>query len=247
MVKMEQLVFRYTHKKEERIVLDSIDLRIPKGERVVLIGPSGCGKSTLLNLLAGIYKPTKGKISWENSDCLMSYMPQSYGLLPWKSVYENCLLPYRIKGIRITHQEEADLNELLERLEIMHLKKRYPSELSGGQRQRVALARALVIKPQLLLMDEPFSALDAYMREEAMEQFLQIWKHTGCTAVIVTHSIEEALYMGDYLVMMQSNPGKIQKVIENPFVGIKREQIIMPQQETYQKLFQSIKEYLKGA
>ena len=172
-------------------------------------------------------------------------MPQNYGLLPWKNVYQNCLLSYRIKGIKMTEEKRTYIERLLKTLEIDDLKKRYPWQLSGGQKQRVALARAYALKPQLLLMDEPFSALDAYRREEAAKCFLELWEKEHCTTVMVTHSIEEALYMGDRLVIMSKQGGEIEEVIENPYVGLKPEQISSVALENYQKIQKRIKHHLQ--
>ena len=246
MIEVKGLELSYKERKVDKCILGPIDLKIRRGEKLVLIGPSGCGKSTLLSILAGIKKPTKGKVLWKENEKMISYIPQSYGLLPWKNVYQNCILPYRIKGIKMTAEALSYVEEVLKVLGIDDLKKRYPMRLSGGQRQRVAIARAFVLRPQLLLMDEPFSALDAYMREEASKCFLDLWEKEHCTSVLVTHSIEEALYMGDRLVVMSKTAGNIQEIIENAFVGKKYEALSIEEQMQYQKLQQSIKVHLKG-
>lgn len=221
---IKNLSVNYCNKEETVAALGPITLNIEKGEIVVLIGPSGCGKSTLLKVLGGIIKQYDGTITMEEETLdyrkhLISYIPQGYGLLPWKNVYQNCLLPYKIKRIPTTESIKSDLEEILKTLEIDMLKKRYPMALSGGQRQRVAIAKALCYKPDILLMDEPFSALDAIMKEEATALFLRVWEKYRCHTVMVTHSIEEALYLGNKIVILSNSPGKIEKIIENPLFG----------------------------
>ncbi|HZK60527.1 MAG TPA: ATP-binding cassette domain-containing protein, partial [Anaerovoracaceae bacterium] len=223
--------------KQEMNTLEKVNLTIQKGEIVAVIGASGCGKSTLLKVIGGIIADYQGVIEIDGIPLntkknLIGYIPQGYGLLPWKTVMENCLLPLKIRNIglktkknpmsirRVADEKtKALIKGLLNELEIGNLSKRYPATLSGGQRQRVALVRALSFSPQILLMDEPFSALDAIMRDEAAEIFLKVWKQNRCSTVIVTHSIDEAVYIGKRIVVMGNSPGRIKKIIENPLYG----------------------------
>lgn len=246
MITINQLKVSYEGKEDRVHALGPIDMNIQKGEIVVLIGPSGCGKSTLVNVLGGIISSYEGEVTLEGEAIdykkhAIGYIPQGYGLLPWKNVFKNCMLPYTIKGIEVTPEIKEHLEEILEVLGISDLRKRYPVALSGGQRQRVAIARAFAFKPQLLLMDEPFSALDAIMKEEAAEIFLKLWKKYHCTSVIITHSIEEALYIGTKIVILSNTPGRITKVIENPLFSNKdfREDV------RFKNLYHEIKEHIK--
>lgn len=247
MIKIKNLTVTYKEKSIKRQVLGPVDLSIEKGKVMVLIGPSGCGKSTLLNVLGGIIKTYQGEVTLEGNPIdyckqFIGYIPQGYGLLPWKSVYRNCMLPYTIKGIKITQEIKDQTDVVLNDLGIGHLKNRYPRALSGGQRQRVAIARAFASQSQLLLMDEPFSALDAIKREEAAELFLRTWEKQNCTTILVTHSIEEALYMGHEIVVMSDMPGRIKKIIPNPLFGKKD----FREYEEFKSLYYEIKEYIKG-
>lgn len=205
-------------------VYDEFNLKISRGESLVLIGPSGCGKSTLLYLLSGLLKPTEGKI-WINGELITgtrqetAYILQEYGLFPWLTVEENVTL-----GLRVRHMGRrlvcAASEEILRKMGLWEVKHHYPSQLSGGQRQRVALARALTLKPDVLLMDEPLSALDALTRERLQKLLLEIWQEQGLTSVLVTHSIEEAVYLGSrILVLADGRPTRVLGEINNPRVG----------------------------
>ena len=246
MIELQKVEFSYQDGQLKKQILGPLDLQIQPGEKIALVGASGCGKSTLLMILAGILTQTAGEIKGIEKGQMISFMPQNYGLLPWKNVYQNCILPYRIRGKKMTVEDKEAIEQLLETLEIGHLKKRYPMRLSGGQRQRVALARAFALKTELLLMDEPFSALDAYMKEEVMNCFMKVWEKEHAMAVMVTHSIEEALYMGDKIWLMSPNPGRIQKVLENPLSGKVKEQLQLKEQSQYKEMEMIIKEVLQG-
>lgn len=223
MIRISDLTISYD-KTQEINALEKVDLTMEKGEIVAIIGASGCGKSTLLKAIGGIITDYQGKIEiaglpLNTKENLIGYIPQGYGLLPWKTVLDNCLLPLKIRKIEITVERKDFLKDLLDALEIGNLSKRYPATLSGGQKQRVALARALSLSPQILLMDEPFSALDAIMRDEAAEIFLKVWKKNKCSTILVTHSIDEAVYIGKRILVMGNSPGRIKRIIENPLYG----------------------------
>lgn len=244
MIEIKDLVVNYKNNKSYERALGPINLTIEKGEIIAIIGPSGCGKSTFIKALAGI-ATYEGSLlingeSFNYQKQRIGYIPQGYGLLPWKTVYENCLLPFRIKKMKLTSEGQEHLREVLETLELDHLTKRYPSTLSGGQRQRVALARAFAISPELLLMDEPFSALDAIMKDEAVQTFLKIWRTHHCTTLIVTHSIEEALYMGSKILVMHQN-GTVDAIWENPLFA----DIDFREREQFKVLYHQIKEQIK--
>lgn len=247
MIEIKALTVTYKEKARNVQVLGPVHLTIEQGEVIVLIGPSGCGKSTLLNVLGGIVTTFQGKVTLDGEPidyCKQNigYVPQGYGLLPWQTVYQNCMMAYTIKKIKVTPQIKKHMEELLKDLGIEKLKDRYPVALSGGQRQRVSIARAFAYKSQLLLMDEPFAALDAIKREEAAEIFLKMWKKQNCTTLFVTHSIEEALYMGQKIVVMSDVPGMIKKVITNPLFGKED----LREDKAFKSLYHEIKEYIRG-
>ncbi len=200
-----------------------ISLTVPDGTACAVIGPSGCGKSTLLRVIAGLQKPTKGTVLIGGERVnpkkqKIGFVPQNYGLLPWRTVEENILL-----GCRIRREVEEDTMERMQlmmgQLGIRGLGDRYPKELSGGQQQRVSLARSFLLRTDVLLMDEPFSALDAITREDMQEVFLELWQKHAVTTMLVTHYVEEALYLGQKIVLMSSYPGRIYKILDNPLFG----------------------------
>ena len=204
-------------------VLRGIDLDIAPGEGCVILGPSGSGKSTLLRVGAGLLHPTSGQVTCGGAPLdprtlRIGFLPQNYGLLAWKTVRENILLAAEIKGVR--RDEDAErLDALVDELGLGDLLTRYPHELSGGQQQRGGLARVFFLAPDLLLMDEPFSALDAITREAMQEVFLSLRRKYAVTTLLVTHYVEEALMLADRIAVMRGKPGRIVEVIDNAFVG----------------------------
>lgn len=207
--------------KNQSEVLKNINLQINTGEIYAVIGPSGCGKSTLLKAISGLTPYNKGAILLNKEKVsakshTIGLIPQNYGLLPWKTVFANILLALKVKGRQIDKTTLNNIEEVMEKLEILALKERFPNNLSGGQKQRVAIARAFILQPDILLMDEPFSALDALTRESIQELFLNIWKEQNITTMLITHSIEEAIYLGTKIVIMSPFPGKIISILDNP-------------------------------
>jgi len=199
--------------------LDKINFSLPTGQTVAIVGPSGCGKSTLLKAVAGLI-PRRGEILLKGEPLdprrhKISFMPQDYGLLPWRTVRENILLPARVRRDK---ESQAGFDYLVERLGLSDLTERYPGEISGGERQRTALARTFLAAPDILLMDEPFSALDAITREAMQELFFSLWRDNAVTTLLVTHYMNEALYLGQRIMLM-SWGGKIEAVPENPAFG----------------------------
>lgn len=187
------------------LILDGIDLEVRAGEFVCLLGASGCGKSTLLALLAGLEQPTAGEMHTSDRAALMFQEP---ALLPWLTAGRNVELALRFRGV----DGSARRAEAQRLLDLVHLDRSYdqrPHELSGGMRQRVALARALAQNSNLLLMDEPFAALDAVTRDILHEELLRIWEETGLTIVFVTHNVREAIRLGQRVLLMSSRPGRI--------------------------------------
>ena len=210
MIKIENL----THHYGKTLALDSIDLHIPTGETCAIIGPSGCGKTTILNILAGNLPNPQSPIHPKNQ--AIGLISQTYGLLPWKKVHKNITLPLKIRNL-----PPKNPDKIMTELGILPLKNRYPNSLSGGQKQRVAIAAAFIMEPEILLMDEPFSALDQITREEVQDLFLNIWLKTRPTTLLVTHSISEAITLGQKIVIFSKAPGRVVEVIHNPLFGQK--------------------------
>jgi sulfonate transport system ATP-binding protein len=224
MIWIKDLSVTYASMGEYYTALRNIDLELSIGETCAIIGPSGCGKSTLLKVLAGIITNFDGAVEINAQPVMprqqkIGFIPQNYGLLPWKNVAENIRLGVKIKHKKgVDDQETLDL--LLQQLGLWGLENRYPGELSGGQQQRVALARAFLLKPDLLLMDEPFSALDAMTREDIQNVFLDVWRKYAVSTILVTHHVEEAVYLGRRIVILSAAPGTVSTVIDNPLFGV---------------------------
>ncbi|HOK03211.1 MAG TPA: ABC transporter ATP-binding protein [Spirochaetota bacterium] len=200
-------------------VLENINFAIKKGESLSIIGPSGCGKTTLLYIIGGLLRPDAGQVLINGREVKgakddVAFILQDYGLLPWKTVRENVELGLKIKGVEKTTRDALSLRALQE-LNIEKLSLRFPSNLSGGEKQRVAIARALVSSPEILLMDEPFSSLDTLTREKLQNTIKTIQIEKKLTMVIVTHSIEEGVFLGDKIIIMNSHPGRVEVMIEN--------------------------------
>lgn len=201
------------------IALENVSLDIQAGEFIALVGPSGCGKSTLMRMIAGLIKPSAGTITInherfngprEDSGVVF----QAATLLPWATVLENICFSVQLKGQPITDEHRAKAQALIEIAGLQGFEGKQPKELSGGMQQRVAICRALFKDPDLLLMDEPFGALDALTREEMTLELLRIWAQTQKTIVFVTHSISEAVLLADRVVVMSPRPGRIAQVLE---------------------------------
>jgi NitT/TauT family transport system ATP-binding protein len=198
--------------------LREINLAVREGEFVAVIGRSGCGKSTMLRLIAGLIRPTHGAITIDDTQVTKprrdtAMMFQRPALLPWRSVLDNVLLPVEMFGWRRA-QHRARAQELLEMVGVGDFAKRRPHELSGGMQQRVALCRALIQQPRVMLMDEPFSALDALTREELSTELQRIHMERGATTVFVTHSIDEAVLLADRVVVLSPRPGRVRQIVE---------------------------------
>ncbi|MFT4286725.1 ABC transporter ATP-binding protein [Nocardioides sp.] len=203
----------------ETVALADIDLTVAEGEFVSLIGPSGCGKSTLLRLVADLDSPTTGSVSVFGKTTERARLDHDYGiafqqagLLPWRTVADNVRLPLQLHGIdRSTRR--ARIVELLELVGLADVADHYPDQLSGGMQQRVAIARALAERPRLLLMDEPFGALDEITRERMQTELVRIAEESGAAVVFVTHSIPEAVFCSDRVVVMSPRPGRIVDIV----------------------------------
>ena len=200
----------------ELVALQGVEFHVSAGEFVCLVGPSGCGKSTLLKLVAGLLQPTQGELWFDGSGRPRSAMVfQDHGLFPWLSIADNVAFGLEAEGTARPERRSRALG-LLEQLGLGSFADSYPHELSGGMQQRAAIARAMLTRPQMLLMDEPFSALDAQSKLVLMEELLRLWKDQGQTVVYVTHDIEEAVLLGDRVLIMSGRPGHIQEAVEVP-------------------------------
>ncbi len=216
-IRIRGLRKRFTTGGEDVLALDGIDLDVAAGELVCLLGPSGCGKSTLLNAIAGFAPPTEGtilaggrEVTAPGPDRAMVF--QEYALFPWMTVERNVAFGLEMKG---TPRPEirARVDALLAQLHLSEFKDRFPKDLSGGMRQRVAIARVLAIDPPMLLMDEPFGALDALTRRNLQDELLRIWASLSKTIVFVTHGIEESIYLADRVVVMTYRPGTVKRIV----------------------------------
>lgn len=202
--------------------LTSVNLDVKKGDFVSFIGPSGCGKTTFLRVIADLEKPTSGKISVNGMSPEQARKNRAYGyvfqaaaLYPWRTIEKNIALPLEIMGISRTEQQ-ARIARVLDLVNLSGFEKKYPWQLSGGMQQRASIARALAFDADLLLMDEPFGALDEIVRDHLNEQLLQLWDRTNKTICFVTHSIPEAVYLSTKIVVMSPRPGRVTDVIDSP-------------------------------
>src|SRR5450432_1746564 len=199
--------------RSKLLALDKINLQVSAGEFLCIVGPSGCGKSTLLYLIAGLHEPSSGKVLMDGkvvertgTDRIMIF--QEHGLFPWLTVEENVEFGMKMKGIKKAERREQT-HEYLKMVHLQKFQKSYIHQLSGGMRQRVAIARALATEPDILLMDEPFAALDAQTRDMLHDELEALWTRTGRTIVFVTHNVREAVRLGDRVVLMTFRPGTI--------------------------------------
>jgi NitT/TauT family transport system ATP-binding protein len=197
------------------IALQQINLDLQPGEFISLIGPSGCGKSTLLRVVGDLIQPTAGEVRVNGKTAHQARLDQDYGivfqapvLFEWRSILKNVMLPLELRGVRGAEQQER-ARELLKLVELTGFEQHYPWQLSGGMQQRAAIARALAIQPKILLMDEPFGALDEMTRERMNMELHKIWQQTQTTVIFVTHSISEAVFLSTRVVVMSARPGEI--------------------------------------
>lgn len=203
--------------------LADLTLSVADGEPISVIGPSGCGKSTMLLLASGLLAPTRGRVEVggaipEGPRQRTALILQDFGLFPWKTVLHNAALGLEIRRLDTQEVRERALASL-EQVGLADFADAYPGELSGGMRQRLGVARALALDADLLLMDEPLSALDALTREDLQDLLLELWRERGHTSVLVTHSIEEAVYLGRRIVVLSPRPGRVAEIVDNPAMG----------------------------
>lgn len=215
MIKIKGVTKTFGAGEGKVIALTPVDMHIEKGEFITIVGPSGCGKSTLLRLISGLETMTDGTIELGSSDKKrpVGFVFQDAVLLPWKTVVENIRFPLDTSGVprSVSDPKVADLIELIG---LNGFEGALPKQLSGGMRQRTAIARALADDPPILLMDEPFSAVDLMTRETLNDELLRIWEQTGKTILLVTHSVEEAAYLGSRVMVMSARPGRLRKIFK---------------------------------
>jgi ABC-type nitrate/sulfonate/bicarbonate transport system ATPase subunit len=230
MIELDSIVFAYAQKN---LLFRQFNWQVEQGQSWAVLGPSGCGKTTLLYLLAGLIFPSAGQVRVDGQ-ALTRPRPetglilQDYGLLPWNTVQDNIRLGLRIRQFygpdgkhapRLPQNAGADARRWISRLGLSGLEQRFPGQLSGGQRQRVAIARTLVLQPDLLLMDEPFSSLDAPTRISLRELTLSLWAEQRFTFIVVTHAIEEAAHLGQKILLLGQPPHTRAEIIQNPCFG----------------------------
>ncbi len=230
----------YTTPEGPYPVLDNIQLTVREGEFICLIGHSGCGKSTLLDMVSGFRQPSEGEVRLEGQriqepgpDRMVVF--QNYALLPWLSAYDNIFLAVNSVFPKLKQRDKAAIvQEHLELVGLTDAADKKPKELSGGMKQRVSIARALALRPKVLILDEPFGALDPITREELQEELLRIWADHKVTVLMITHDIDEALFLGDRLVMMTNGPAaRIGEILDLPFPRPRDRARLMEQPEYY--------------
>lgn len=218
MIEVNNVSKSYVGRYQKIPVLNEISLQVNKGEIISILGESGCGKSTLLNIIGGFENVDKGQVllngdtvTAPNRKCMMLF--QDYGLLPWRSVLKNVELG--LEGLKLSPQEQKEKAlHYIELVGLMGKEDLFPTSLSGGMKQRVGIARALALQPELILLDEPFAALDTFNRYHLQNELLRIQNQEKTTMILVTHDIDEAIYLSDRILIMQSNPGQIDKEVK---------------------------------
>lgn len=247
-VQVEDLSVSFKRQKDTVHVLDTLNFKINPGEFVCLLGPSGCGKSSVLNIIAGFVKPTKGYVFVDKRQVNQpgadrGFVFQQYSLLPWKTTFENVAFGLKIKGTSKVERQEL-VDDYLNRVGLYRYRHLYPHQLSGGMQQRASIVRALVNSPSVLLMDEPFAALDAQTRRMMHELLVSICSDLSPTVIFVTHDINEAIFLGDRVFVMGVKPGKIKEEVK---VGLDRprdSEVTLSQEflSTNKYIFESIRE-----
>ncbi|WP_336782004.1 ABC transporter ATP-binding protein [Paenibacillus illinoisensis] len=243
-IRLEGISQVYVNEREASLVIEDLSLQVKQGEFVSLVGPSGCGKTTLLSIIAGLLTPTAGEVNVkgklvEGPSAQIGYMLQQDYLFPWRTILDNALIGLELTG-RLDERSRKRTSELLAEMGLAGTENLYPSELSGGMRQRVALVRTLATDPSLLLLDEPFSALDYQTKLQLEDLVSDTLKETGKTSVLVTHDLSEAIAVSDRVIVLDRNPGRIRKEFIIPEAIRKSQPFYAREQEGFNELFQAL-------
>lgn len=243
-VKIDQVKKIFESRNGEVIALNGVDLDIHENEFVTVVGPSGCGKSTLLNIIAGLETPTTGAVSCDGKEVIGTGIErgvvfQEYALFPWLTVKGNVQFGLKLQGIKGNESDEI-VKRYLKLVDLHDFIDHYPKELSGGMKQRVAIARAYAANPSVLLMDEPFGALDAQTRTQLQEELLHTWDDEQKTCFFITHDVEEAILLGQRVVIMSARPGRIKEVVDVNIAYPRNQETRMTQE------FLDVKNYVWG-
>ncbi|MCI6886157.1 MAG: ABC transporter ATP-binding protein [Lachnospiraceae bacterium] len=217
-VKIDNVVKKYNTRKGEMIALNGVNLEIKENEFICVVGPSGCGKSTLLNIIAGLLEPTSGQVlvdgkPVEGPGPERGVVFQQYALFPWLTVLKNVEFGLKLKGVT-GEQATAEAMKYLKMVQLEQFANSYPKELSGGMKQRVAIARAYAVNPEVLLMDEPFGALDAQTRTQLQSELLVTWEQEKKTCFFITHDVDEAIILAQKVIIMSARPGRIKEIVD---------------------------------
>ena len=217
-VHIDNVVKKFNGRNGEMIALNGVTLDIHDNEFICVVGPSGCGKSTLLNIIAGLLEPTSGQVYCdgklvEGTGTDRGVVFQQYALFPWLTVKKNVRFALEMRGVKGKEADELAM-KYLEKVDLVKFANHYPKELSGGMKQRVAIARAYAAEPQVLLMDEPFGALDAQTRTQLQSELLQTWEHDMKTCFFITHDVDEAIILAQKVIVMSARPGRVKAIID---------------------------------
>ena len=217
-VSIQNVVKEFETRKGKMVALNGVDLEIKENDFICVVGPSGCGKSTLLNIIGGLEEPTEGKVTVDGKGILgpgpdRGIVFQQYALFPWLTVEDNVKFGLKLQG-KDRDESEAIAQKYLKMVDLLDFAKSYPKELSGGMKQRVAIARAYAVNPKVLLMDEPFGALDAQTRTQLQSELLETWEKEQKTCFFITHDVEEAIILAQRVVIMYARPGRVKEVVD---------------------------------
>ena len=217
-VKIDNVKKIFNGRNGEMVALNGVSLDIMENEFICVVGPSGCGKSTLLNIIAGLLEPTSGKVYCDDKEVVgtgteRGVVFQQYALFPWMTVLKNVMFGLNLKGIKGKEAEEIAM-KYIKMVQLEDFVNHYPKELSGGMKQRVAIARAYAVNPEVLLMDEPFGALDAQTRTQLQTELLETWEKERKTCFFITHDVEEAIILAQKVIIMSARPGRIKEIVD---------------------------------
>jgi NitT/TauT family transport system ATP-binding protein len=244
------IAYRDQETGRDFVAVDNLSLDIRADEFLCIVGPSGCGKSTLISAIAGFLHPSGGRITMhgktiDGPGADRGVVFQEYALLPWKRVIDNVALGLELRGIGKA-ERHATATRFLELTGLAEAARKFPHELSGGMKQRAAVARTLANSPEVMLMDEPFAAVDAQTRMTLQEELIRIWAQSQVTVVFVTHSVEEAVFLSDRIVVLAANPGRISAILDNPIERSRRSWATLGSTPEFINLRDTVMQYVRG-